>query len=101
MAGSNCSDFAYNFCMRLITSTIAVLCLVAFMMSCDESKEIRMCHIAAERGNAEAQYQLAVRYLTGEGISRDDEEMWYWLSKGNYPFASTFVFLAPSCPFSH
>ena len=36
---------------------------------------------AAEQGHAEAQYNLAVRFLSGRGVARSDEEAFRWFRK--------------------
>ena len=44
--------------------------------------ELRALAVAAEQGDAEAQFKLGVRYEKGRGVSRDDEEAvkWYRLA---------------------
>jgi len=36
----------------------------------------------AERGNADAQFELGIRYLGGEGLEKDEKKAAEWLQKG-------------------
>ncbi|TAN66804.1 MAG: sel1 repeat family protein [Methylobacter sp.] len=36
---------------------------------------------AAEQGNANAQYNLALKYKTGQGVTKDDTKAAYWYRK--------------------
>jgi TPR repeat protein len=56
----------------------------------DLSEAARRFEIAANAGQAEAQYALAVMYLTGRGKARDEEMSMRWLQRSaaqNYPSA--------------
>jgi TPR repeat protein len=56
----------------------------------DLSEAARRFEIAANAGQAEAQYALAVMYLTGRGKTRDEEMSMRWLKSAaaqDYPSA--------------
>jgi TPR repeat protein len=56
----------------------------------DLSEAARRFEIAANAGQAEAQYALAVMYLTGRGKARDEEMSMRWFQRSaaqNYPSA--------------
>jgi TPR repeat protein len=56
----------------------------------DLSEAARRFEIAARAGQAEAQYALAVMYLTGRGKARDEALSMRWLRRSaaqNYPSA--------------
>lgn len=46
-----------------------------------ENPSIRFIRIAAENGNAEAQYHLAVAYDSGDGINKDPQQALFWYQK--------------------
>ncbi len=54
----------------------------AFNLVRDGKEAFRWYRLSAEQGNATAQFNLGVRYLTGEGVLQDDKEAvkWYRLS---------------------
>ncbi len=44
------------------------------------SRDTLLLRSAADRGGATAQYQLGVRYATGEGVARDPAQAYQWFS---------------------
>jgi uncharacterized protein len=47
----------------------------------NESDEIRFIRIAANKGDAEAQYYLALAYDTGDGVEKDQKKAIEWYQK--------------------
>ena len=64
----------------------------------DEYNGFSWCKMAAEEGHLEAQFQLGLMYLEGEGVTEDESEAQEWLwaaADRGYPQASevlTYIF---------
>ena len=43
--------------------------------------ELKQAHAAAESGDAEAQYKLALMYLEGDGVKKNEKTAVLWLKK--------------------
>ena len=44
----------------------------------DAREAVRWYRLAADQGNAEAQFSLGLRYVTGRGVPQDDREAVRW-----------------------
>ena len=44
----------------------------------NDQEVFRLCRLAAEKGDAKAQYNLAVMYSKGTGVAKDDQEGMKW-----------------------
>ena len=47
----------------------------------DYAESFKWCRLAAEQGNAKAQCNLAVMYVTGKGVEQNIDEAEYWAEK--------------------
>ena len=47
-------------------------------MARDYGEAVRWYRLAAEQGNAPAQFNLGVAYVNGDGVTRDNEEALRW-----------------------
>jgi len=47
----------------------------------DMNIEVKQIHDAAEQGDPEAQYKLALRYLEGDGVKKNEKTAAAWLEK--------------------
>ena len=62
---------------------IATLSLAALgppVQAQPSAQELADLHASAESGEAEAQYNLGLRYATGEGVPQDNVEAHMWLN---------------------
>lgn len=62
-------------------ASIFLICGLALYALCDESDKIKFFRMAAEQGSVDAQINLAVYYITGEGVETDIEKATYWFMK--------------------
>lgn len=67
----------YKYLITLFLTAIFAISAPVFA----ESSEVRFTRIAAEKGDAEAQYHLALAYDSGDGIELDHEQAVYWYQK--------------------
>ena len=65
---------------RLLPIVLVLFALQAF----GESKKIAELRKKAEAGNADAQFNLGVVYLTGKGVPEDDIAAYAWFSLSAY-----------------
>ena len=56
------------------------LCMANIMKS-DFAKALPECKKSAEKGNAQAAFQIAVLYMNGQGVAKNDKESLVWLNK--------------------
>lgn len=62
-------------------ASIFLICGLALYALCDESDKIKFFRMAAEQGSVDAQINMAVYYITGEGVETDIEKATYWFMK--------------------
>lgn len=67
----------YKYLITLFLTTIFAVSAPVFA----ESTEFRFKQIAAEKGDAEAQYYLGIAYDSGDGVDLDHEKAVYWYQK--------------------
>ena len=60
---------------------VALLAWAAPLLASQAPADLDGLKAAAERGDAESQYQLGVRYATGNGIATDDAQAARWIEK--------------------
>ena len=49
----------------------------------DQQEAVRWFRMAAEQGDAEAQYNLGLSYANGEGVAKDQGDAWAQYNLGN------------------
>ena len=55
----------------------------------DDAEAVRLYRQAAEQGNADAQFNLGVMYLDGDGVPQDDAEAMRWFRQAGSPSRAT------------
>ncbi len=68
----------------------------------DDAEAVRWYRLAADQGNATAQFNLGVMYDTGRGVPQDDAEAvrWYRLAadQGDADAQFNLGFISEKCP---
>ena len=64
--------------MKTIVLLLLLIALTVFQLTAQKAKDYRA---AAERGDAEAQYNLGLRYEKGEGVEMNQMQAVYWYKK--------------------
>src|SRR6056300_1298156 len=65
----------------LITFSLSLSLLIGSISTCyGQDEELRRLELAAEQGDAEAQFNLGRRYDNGEGVTRDNRTAVKWYS---------------------
>ena len=63
---------------RIVSSAVTCGLLVS-LCTCSLAQDVETLRLAAEQGDAEAQYSFALMYRNGEGVPQDDAEPARWL----------------------
>ena len=65
----------------LITFSLSLSLLIGSISTCyGQDEELRRLELAAEQGNADAQYSLGYMYVNGEGVTQNDMTAVKWFS---------------------
>ena len=65
----------------LITFSLSLSLLIGSISICyGQDEELRRLELAAEQGNADAQYSLGYMYVNGEGVTQNDMTAVKWFS---------------------
>ena len=65
----------------LITFSVSLSLLIGSISICyGQDEELRRLELAAEQGNADAQYSLGYMYVNGEGVTQNDMTAVKWFS---------------------
>jgi hypothetical protein len=67
--------------LRLSLVRVVLLCAIASVLLPAQAQDTATLQRKAQAGNAEAQYQLAGAYFSGEGVARDPKQGLVWLRK--------------------
>lgn len=69
--------------MKKVFSLMLAICLSIGSTLCAEQQDITTLISKAQSGNANAQYELANRYINGEGVDKNELEAVIWLQKAS------------------
>lgn len=67
--------------LRLSLVRVVLFCAIASALLSAQAQDTATLQRKAQAGNAEAQYQLAGAYFSGEGVARDPKQGLVWLRK--------------------
>src|SRR5512132_1569301 len=73
--------FAWKCALIATSVALSLMAREATAASTQQRDEVGPLRQEAERGNANAQFDLGVRYATGKGVAHNDAEAALWIRK--------------------